>query len=845
MGHLGCFLFLVFSKERTIAFLGKHNKTGLIKVNTLKQLILFVLISVFLWSCSEKEKESQKILISFSDRVDSILKSESVNKKIVDSLYTEFKKSKSDTGKISALLGVMHAISYKKANVINDAIISAAKQIGYTKALYTAYLSKLYLFANLAQKDSVEYYHGLIRSWAEKRNDIAFIIQDQIYYGLAKSMQRELGESDSILLHAIEIINKTDYQNHYHIALAYHYLGKNKNIEFDNNAALVYLAKGGKHSELAKADELTSEIYFRSGECYLMESDYNNALEAYGKSMEFAQKAGDEQNIASNLGAMGEIYIYKEDYEKAKDFLFKSLDLSKKIGYTYQEAYTAATIGSLFFQDSSYTDALNYFNESNRLYSSYGKQNHSFEIVRNNLCIGEVFLALNQIDDAFRYIEDICNTPEFKEDPGIAAETLTNLSEIYFKKKDLNKAEQLAFRSLELSKENDLATSIQTLCQILYKIYEQKRNFERAHYYYKEYARLSDSLTNKTQIKKFAELENDIRENQLKAEHDKKEAGLINEKLQKEGELKRQRVTNAVITVGFVVLLFFAVLIYRSLQENKKKTKIISEQKQEVEQQKEIIEEKKKEVMDSIVYAKKIQEAILPSEESIKKIFPESFVLYRPKDIVAGDFYWLEKINETVLIAAADCTGHGVPGAMVSVVCSNALNRAVKEFGLSDPGLILNKVREIIIDTFDKSGSVVKDGMDISLMAVSEKETGDKIIVKWAGANNPLWYIKDKTLFEIKANKQPVGRFIRTSPFTTQTVELKKGDLIFLITDGFADQFGGPKGKKFKYKNLKEQIVANAYVSMDNQCKSLSEKFENWKQDLEQIDDVTIVGIKL
>ncbi len=169
----------------------------------------------------------------------------------------------------------------------------------------------------------------------------------------------------------------------------------------------------------------------------------------------------------------------------------------------------------------------------------------------------------------------------------------------------------------------------------------------------------------------------------------------------------------------------------------------------------------------------------------------------------------------------------------------------VKEFGLTDPGLVLNKTREIVIETFEKSGSEVKDGMDISLLAVPKIQNSDSINLKWAGANNPLWYCKDGRILEIKGNKQPVGKFIKQTEFTTQILTLKKNDVIYLITDGFADQFGGAKGKKFKYKQLIQTLSSISDKPMSYQKETLHEIFENWRGDLEQVDDVTVVGINL
>lgn len=253
------------------------------------------------------------------------------------------------------------------------------------------------------------------------------------------------------------------------------------------------------------------------------------------------------------------------------------------------------------------------------------------------------------------------------------------------------------------------------------------------------------------------------------------------------------------------------------------------------------VNEKNKEITDSIRYAKHIQNGILPSANIIYACLPQSFIFYKPKDIVAGDFYWLEQKNEYVIFAACDCTGHGVPGAMVSVICSNALNRAVKEFGLLQPGHILTKVRELVVETFEKSENEVKDGMDVSL-CVWNKNTNE---ILWAGANNPLWYIQNKEFKEIHPNKQPIGKIDNPTPFTTYTIQFNKGDCIYVFSDGYADQFGGEKGKKFKYKHLQELLTANSHKNLEEQKTILSETFDNWKGSLDQIDDVLVIGVRV
>lgn len=261
----------------------------------------------------------------------------------------------------------------------------------------------------------------------------------------------------------------------------------------------------------------------------------------------------------------------------------------------------------------------------------------------------------------------------------------------------------------------------------------------------------------------------------------------------------------------------------------------------EIYKSKAIIAEKNAEILDSIHYAKRIQNAILPPEDLFKKSLKNSFVLYKPKDIVAGDFYWMEPTSDKTLFAAADCTGHGVPGAMVSVICNNGLNRAVREYGLNDPGQILDKTREIVIQEFEKSKEEVKDGMDIALCSLSGQT------LKYAGAHNPLWIIRKGAVEveEIKANKQPIGKFDIPTPFATHTIELSAGDTIYIFSDGYADQFGGEKGKKFKAAALKKLLLSIQNESMERQQELLDQMFENWRGEIEQLDDVCIIGVRV
>lgn len=251
------------------------------------------------------------------------------------------------------------------------------------------------------------------------------------------------------------------------------------------------------------------------------------------------------------------------------------------------------------------------------------------------------------------------------------------------------------------------------------------------------------------------------------------------------------------------------------------------------------IKEKNKEIMDSISYAKRLQDAILPSTALMQRIFSESFILYKPKDMVSGDFYWLQEVNETLLFAAADCTGHGVPGAMVSFVCHNALNRVIREYQLLQPAEVLDKTTDIVIEQFARNVNDVNDGMDIALCTLNGTT------LSYSGANNPLWLLRDNDILEIKATKQPVGKYLTRKPFVNHELEVQKGDVIYLFSDGYADQFGGERKKKFNRANLKRLLVDIGGKPLHEQHDILDTTFENWRGDLEQIDDVCVLGVKI
>ncbi|MBC7863069.1 MAG: SpoIIE family protein phosphatase, partial [Bacteroidia bacterium] len=304
---------------------------------------------------------------------------------------------------------------------------------------------------------------------------------------------------------------------------------------------------------------------------------------------------------------------------------------------------------------------------------------------------------------------------------------------------------------------------------------------------------------------------------------------------------KRKKNLALFLSLGGLGLCAFVIwFVIRANKKVKLANKLVKEQKKHVEEQKAIIEEKHKDITDSIFYAQKIQESLIIPEAQLKKSLPESFVLYAPRDIVSGDFYWYGERDGFKILAVADCTGHGVPGAFMSLIGISSLNQVVLERGLTSPAKILDLLREKVIQSLNQNNedSHRKDGMDISVIALKNKE------LIYAGANNPCIILRNKEIISLEANKQPVGFHEHATAFFEKKTELQKGDLIYLFTDGIVDQFGGEKGKKLKIKYFKEWLLECSTMEMPKQKEFIQNKLKDWKRNFDQTDDILITGVK-
>lgn len=638
-------------------------------------------------------------------------------------------------------------------------------------------------------------------------------------------------------------------------------------------------------AEKSKNLKAESYAYNTMGVACINKDDLDNALVYHQKAYAIREKMQDKKGMAVSLNNIGIVYNYKGDVVSSIDYYQRSLKLKQEIGDMRGVAAAYSNIGQVYINQDLNETALTYMLASLhirdslqdmrgiedsyiRLASYYGTledYEKSIEYTRKSIeiskelqhkkilansyyLLGVNYKELNKLDSAQHYLEIAHDMRVEMDDVEGLGDVYESLGEVQLSQKNYKKAITLCVKSLEYAG-TDFPEVEQEACDCLQEAYEGVGDYKNALVFLHRYNTLKDSMNTLEKAKNitrkifqfefekrsFADSLRIARENEVKD-------------LNRKEEVHQQKIYTIAGVIGFILMVIIAIVLLRGYRQKQKnndaleiKNKIITDQKLEVEDQKILVEEKNKAVLDSINYAQRLQLAILPSEKSWNETFPDSFIFYLPKDIVAGDFYWVERSGGLVLFAAADCTGHGVPGALVSVVCSNALNRAVKEFNLTDPGKILDKVTELVLETFANSEKEVSDGMDISLCVLNRKDNS----LKWAGANNPIWFLSQGKINEVAPNKQPVGKSDSPVPFTTHHIQLSKGDTVYLFTDGFADQFGGPRGKKFKYRPFQEQLFANSTKSMSEQKRILHETFESWKGNLEQVDDVCVLGIKI
>ncbi len=614
------------------------------------------------------------------------------------------------------------------------------------------------------------------------------------------------------------------------IADWYHRNDETKSIKYANEALAIANSLGYKKGIIASYSNLS---YSK-----LQQSSYKESLEFSIKALKLSESIKDKHLTAEAYVNIANSYLNMFNFVLAdKNYLYAA-KLYSELGDSLNVAIVYTNIAVSFDNREKLDSALFYYNKSYSIYKSLKNNKMYLGLWYTN--VGDVYRKQEKYQEAMEMqINAEALLKETKDDFTLMV-LYSGMPYTYIKLNQFDKAQECAEKSIALGIQLNSRRELSYSYMALADVYEAKKDYTNQIKYLKRHIVLNDSVLNE-------ETSNTITEMQSKYENEKKEKEIeILNKSQalQASEIEKHKSKQLIYIAVVLFILIITVGLVFVIKSKQKANNALADQNKIIEQQKNLVEEKNKEISDSINYAERIQRSFLASKEVLDTNLNDYFVLFQPKDIVSGDFYWASNLkNGNFALVTADSTGHGVPGAIMSLLNTSSLEKAI-ESGLYEPAEILNFTRSTIIERLKKDGSVEggKDGMDCSFICFNKDKT--KII--YASANNPVWIIRNKQIIELPSDKMPVGKHDRDSvSFRQHEVEIQKGDMLYTLTDGFSDQFGGTKGKKFMYKKLKEVLISIAHNSTAEQQAVLKNTLKDWMGHTEQVDDITVIGVRV
>ncbi len=625
--------------------------------------------------------------------------------------------------------------------------------------------------------------------------------------------------------------------------LSWYYL---RNGDYDNSLKHVIEAKElaaklNFKKGLAKSNSIIGNVYYYKG-------DYDKALEYYLTSLKLREEIGDKLGISASLNNIGNVYDTREDYKRSLEIHLRSLKIKEELGDEKGAAYSYSNIGIVYYRTLKFDKALEYAIKGLEIQKKLGDNNACGNSYGN---IGNIYMSKKEYDKALDYYYKAldCRT-KASDKAGISASHIV-IGIILLKKHNLSEGKKELLLALNLAREIAAKPLIAESYHGLSVCDSMSGNFKEAYFYHINYKHIQDSIYTSEGAEKAAKAEA-LYESEKKG----KEIKLLNKDKEAQvaisaAETKKQNTIIISVVCGLLLVLIFSIFIFNRF-------KVTQKQKHIIEAQKEIVEEKQKEIIDSINYAKRIQYTLLAHDNFLKANLSNHFVYFNPKDIVSGDFYWATSIKtklaedsrqaagklstenrQLFYLAVCDSTGHGVPGAFMSLLNIGFLTEAINEKGIVKPNEVFNFVRQRLINSISKEGQ--KDGFDGILMCFEEGSNK----ITYSAANNAPILIQNGNIVQLESDRMPVGIGERKEDFKLYSIDTNPNDTLYLYTDGYADQFGGIKGKKFKYKTLNELLLTINNKTPEDQKTILKSTFDSWKGNLEQVDDVLLVGIHI
>jgi serine phosphatase RsbU (regulator of sigma subunit) len=585
---------------------------------------------------------------------------------------------------------------------------------------------------------------------------------------------------------------------------------------------------------IAKVNTFLGAVYRNIG-------NYPKALNHYLDAVRIAEKSNDDERLGFGLQSIGDINQRQKRFAEADKYLQKALKSFQKINNQVGIAYCYYTYGQSFEAQKKFTEALNYHQKALEIRQKIQDKNG---LSSSTFRIGGIYQKQKKYPEALKFFQQALDNFRFLEDKRGVMQVLNREAQIHLILNDLDKAKALSEESLAMAKATGLIEQIQESYQNLTKVYQAKKDFAQAFEYQTLFLAYHDSLLNKEKSNQMLYL-------QTAFEDEKRQ---IQFELLKKDNQRKSVIAYAVGGVGLLVLLLAFVLYRSNLIKQKanqalsKANEVIEEKNARLQDAFAEIEAQNIHIKDSIDYAQRIQNAMLPSVDKIKQTFPESFIIFYPRDIVSGDFYWLYQVDNQTIMVVADCTGHGVPGALMSMIGESLLDQIVHERKIYDPGVILSELHKGIRSNLRQQETKNQDGMDIVICHIQPDEQK----MYFAGAMNPLYYVQNQEFNILTGDKYGVGGYFYENEnpiertYHTHCLDISIPTTFYLFSDGYQDQFGGDKGRKFMLKRFREMIAENAHLPISEQAELFKNTLLDWRgKNYEQTDDILLIGVKL
>lgn len=733
----------------------------------------------------------------------------------LDSLNRAYEQAKSLEEQADALNNLFYYYEYRQpdtAKYLVQQALSFSQKAQYQKGLANAYLhlAEYYCHNNYYVFDSVDFY-------------------------LKKSVAIYQAKQDSVgMASAYFNVGHSCYQN------------DNFNLakEYCQTSANLYEAIGNK-LQLAHVLSLLCDIHNYMGENEL-------ATQKCVRSLTIYDELGIEEHKPALLNTMGSINYDLRAFERAREYLLLSMELSRKYEKDYELSSAYISMGEVLRETEDYEGALDFFRKALALDRS-NEDDKGMSYAYYN--IGRTRILQQENERAISLLEGALDLAEDFGDLMLQAKATLELGKAYMNLNQLDKAFEYLNRSLGLAKKIGTSPILKECYLSIANYYYRVGDFEEALVNFRIYDLEQQRLYEIESAQRIAEIETVY-------ETDKKSAQI--QQYQREQEIQElqaneRKMVNYGLIIGIVLFGVMGMVLYSKYNlknkanlELERQKEAINVQKVKIEKQRDeivskskLLEESKQDITDSIMYAKRIQLSLLPEKNQLKHLFPDSMVFFRPKDIVSGDFYWIHEVEDKVIVAVLDCTGHGVPGAFMTVLSNSILNELILENCVNSPNVILSlmdtKIREAL-HQHQGHEDATSDGLDMSVCIIDRKT----LEVSYSGAQMPVYVTQQGRLLQLEPNRYSLGgSFFSEKNFSNQCIKLKQGDMVYMATDGFQDQFGGPKDKKFMRKNFMALLESIHEEPVTSQIVMITEAFENWKGEQVQTDDVLVLGLRM